>query len=104
MVLEGGAIDVNGLGCLLTTKECLLSKIQERNLGYKKRDMENIFKTYLGVKKIIWLNKGIEGDDTHGHIAGDKVLIFVSNNSWLLSLEQAPFCSIFLHHSQRAVY
>ena len=85
VVLEGGAIDVNGLGCLLTTKECLLSKIQERNLGYKKRDMENIFKTYLGVKKIIWLNKGIEGDDTHGHI--DDVARFISKNEIFLAYE-----------------
>ena len=86
IVLEGGAIDVNGLGCLLTTKECLLSKIQERNPRLKKKDMENIFETYLGIKKTIWLNKGIIGDDTHGHV--DDVARFVSRNTIFLAYEK----------------
>jgi len=86
IVLEGGAVDVNGLGCLLTTRECLLSKIQERNPGLKKKDVEKIFKTYLGIKKTIWLNKGIVGDDTHGHI--DDVARFVSKNVIFLAYEK----------------
>ncbi len=86
LVLEGGAIDVNGKGCLIATKECLLSKVQERNLGLKKNRTEDIFKKYLGIKKVIWLNKGIIGDDTHGHI--DDVARFVSDNQIFLAYEK----------------
>ena len=64
IVLEGGSIDVNGNGLLMTTKQCLVSKIQERNKGFETKDYEKIFKKFLGVNKIIWLNNGIEGDDT----------------------------------------
>ena len=78
VVLEGGAIDVNGEGILITTKECLLSKVQQRNPGFTISDYEKIFAKYLGVKKVIWLEKGIKGDDTHGHI--DDVAKFVSKN------------------------
>ena len=86
IVLEGGAIDVNGLGCLLATEECLLSKVQERNPGLKKKDMEKIFTKYLGIKKTIWLNKGIVGDDTHGHV--DDIARFVSKNVVFLAQEK----------------
>jgi len=86
VVLEGGAIDVNGLGCLMATKECLLSKIQERNPRFKKSDIENIFKQYLGIKKIIWLNKGIVGDDTHGHI--DDIARFISKDKIFIAYEK----------------
>jgi agmatine deiminase len=68
VVLEGGAIDVNGKGTLLTTEECLLSKVQERNPGFRRGDYEEVFETYLGINHIIWLGKGIVGDDTHGHV------------------------------------
>src|SRR5262249_52766363 len=68
MVLEGGAIDVNGDGLLLTTEECLLSKVQERNHGFTRADYEAAFAEYLGIKKALWLNRGIAGDDTHGHV------------------------------------
>jgi agmatine deiminase len=68
VVLEGGSIDVNGLGTLLTTEECLQSKIQERNPGFSKSDYEDIFRDYLGVTDVIWLKNGIAGDDTHGHV------------------------------------
>ena len=67
-VLEGGSIDVNGAGCLLTTEECLLSKIQERNPGFTRPQIEKTLCDYLGVTKILWLDRGIAGDDTHGHI------------------------------------
>ncbi|MEE1963418.1 agmatine deiminase family protein [Allomuricauda taeanensis] len=69
VVLEGGAIDVNGKGTLITSEECLLDpKIQVRNQGFTKEDYETIFKEYLGVTNTIWLGDGIKGDDTHGHI------------------------------------
>lgn len=69
VVLEGGAIDVNGKGTLITSEECLLDpKIQVRNPGFTKEDYETIFKEYLGITNTIWLGDGIKGDDTHGHI------------------------------------
>jgi agmatine deiminase len=68
VVLEGGSIDVNGEGLLLTTEECLLSQVQERNPGLNRQGYEQVFAHYLGVKKVLWLNRGIAGDDTHGHI------------------------------------
>ena len=85
IVLEGGSIDVNGDGLLLTSKECLLSNVQQRNPGLNRRDYEFIFNKYLGVKKVIWLNKGIVGDDTHGHI--DDIARFVSKNRIFLAYE-----------------
>jgi len=68
LVLEGGSIDVNGAGKLLTTEECLLSDVQARNPGLGRRDLEKAFHDYLGIDEVIWLNRGIAGDDTHGHI------------------------------------
>jgi agmatine deiminase len=83
IVLEGGSIDVNGAGKLLTTEECLLSEdVQIRNPGLRKADIESYFAKYLGVTETIWLNKGIEGDDTHGHI--DDVARFVDENTVVL--------------------
>jgi agmatine deiminase len=80
IVLEGGSIDTNGAGLLLTTEECLLSKIQERNPGLgteeeTRQHLEAAFKKYLGIEKIIWLNRGCAGDDTHGHV--DDITRFV---------------------------
>lgn len=86
VVLEGGAIDVNGKGALITTEECLLSKIQQRNSGLKKHDYEKIFFNYFGISKIIWLKRGIVGDDTHGHI--DDLARFVSENKIFLAYER----------------
>jgi len=69
VVLEGGAIDVNGAGTILTTEECLLdSCIQVRNPGMKAEDYETILGKFLGGGNVIWLKKGIAGDDTHGHV------------------------------------
>jgi agmatine deiminase len=83
IVLEGGSIDVNGAGKLLTTEECLLSEdVQVRNPGLAKADIESYFCKYLGVTETIWLDKGIEGDDTHGHI--DDVARFVDENTVVL--------------------
>lgn len=77
VVLEGGAIDVDGEGHLIATKECLLSSIQERNREFVQEDYEEIFAKYLGATKTIWLKGGIVGDDTHGHI--DDVARFVNS-------------------------
>ena len=85
IVLEGGSIDVNGQGLLITTKECLLSKIQQRNSFLKIKDYNQIFQRFFGIKKVIWLNKGIEGDDTHGHV--DDIARFVTPNKVFLAYE-----------------
>jgi agmatine deiminase len=68
IVMEGGAIDVNGRGTLLATEECLLSEIQARNPDLDRSELEQIFADYLAVRHVVWLGRGIEGDDTHGHI------------------------------------
>ena len=85
IILEGGSIDVNGSGLILTTKQCLLSKIQQRNKGFKIHDYNQIFNKFFGTKKVIWLNKGIYGDDTHGHI--DDIARFVSKNKIFIAKE-----------------
>ena len=85
IVMEGGAFDTNGCGSILLTKECLLSSKQERNKGFKKIDYENMFSRYLNIKNFIWLNKGITGDDTHGHI--DDIARFVSKNTIMIATE-----------------
>ena len=76
VVLEGGSIDVNGRGSMLTTEECLLSDVQQRNPGLDRAAIENVFAEYLDVTNVIWLNKGIAGDDTHGHV--DDLARFVA--------------------------
>jgi agmatine deiminase len=68
IVLEGGGIDVDGAGTLLTTEEWLLSETQIRNPGMTRADYEAAFAEYLGIRKVIWLGRGIVGDDTHGHV------------------------------------
>jgi agmatine deiminase len=76
VVLEGGSIDVNGRGTLLATEECLLSGVQERNPGFTRDDYAEVFRRYLGVTNVLWLHKGIAGDDTHGHV--DDLARFVN--------------------------
>lgn len=86
VVLEGGAIDVNGRGTMLTTEECLLDQeVQVRNPGFTREDMEAVFKRYLGVTHTIWLGKGISGDDTHGHV--DDLCRFVNPTTVVLGSE-----------------
>jgi len=68
VVLEGGSIDVNGAGLLLTTEECLLSEVQRRNPGVGRDELEQVFSDFLGIDQVIWLGRGIVGDDTHGHV------------------------------------
>ncbi len=85
VVLEGGSIDVNGLGALLTTEECLLTEVQQRNPGLNREQIEQVFSDYLGVDQVIWLNRGIAGDDTHGHI--DDIARFVSRDMIVAAVE-----------------
>lgn len=89
VVLEGGAIDTNGKGTLITTEECLLDeKVQTRNPGFTKQDYFEIFKKYFGISNVIWLGKGIVGDDTHGHI--DDLCRFVNEDTVALVAEENP--------------
>jgi len=88
IVLEGGSIDVNGQGTLLTTEECLLSKTQERNRGLTRQDYEQIFADCLGIRTVIWLGSGIAGDDTHGHV--DDITRFVSPDTVVTAVESDP--------------
>jgi len=85
LVLEGGSIDVDGAGKLLTTEECLLSDVQARNPGLGRQEYERAFQDYLGVNQVIWLNCGITGDDTHGHI--DDLARFTSADSVITMIE-----------------
>jgi agmatine deiminase len=88
MVLEGGSIDVNGQGTLLTTEECLLSKVQQRNPTMKRTDYEKVFAEFLGIKNVIWLGSGIAGDDTHGHV--DDITRFVAPDTVVTAVESNP--------------
>ncbi|WP_434036093.1 agmatine deiminase family protein [Formosa sp. 4Alg 33] len=89
VVLEGGAMDSNGKGTLLTSEECLLHpSIQVRNENFTKADYEAVFKTYLGITNVIWLGDGIVGDDTHGHI--DDLCRFVNEDTIITVLESNP--------------
>jgi agmatine deiminase len=88
VVLEGGSIDVNGQGTLLTTEECLLSKVQQRNPAMARGDYENVFADYLGITNVIWLGSGIAGDDTHGHV--DDITRFVAPDTVVTAVETNP--------------
>jgi agmatine deiminase len=87
VVLEGGAVDVNGRGTLITTEECLLDEmVQSRNPGFTKKDYFEVFKYYLGITNVIWLGRGIAGDDTHGHV--DDLCRFVNEDTVVLVREE----------------
>jgi agmatine deiminase len=85
LVLEGGSIDVNGQGILLTTEECLLSEVQQRNPGVSREQLEQAFHDFLGVDQVVWLNRGIVGDDTHGHV--DDISRFVGPDTIVTTIE-----------------
>lgn len=88
-VLEGGAIDLNGEGDLLTTEECLLDRTtQPRNPNLSQSEIEETLRGSLGVKNIIWLGRGVTGDDTHGHV--DDICRFVNPNTVVLAQENNP--------------
>lgn len=86
VVLEGGSIDVNGAGTLLTTEECLLSDVQARNPGMTRQEWESVFSQWLGVRRVLWLRHGIAGDDTHGHV--DDLARFVDPRTIVIAVEQ----------------
>ena len=85
IVMEGGSIDVNGLGSVLTTEQCLLNK--NRNPQLSKQDLERFLSEYTGAESIIWLSSGIEGDDTDGHV--DDFARFVSEDTVLCAYSQS---------------
>jgi agmatine deiminase len=89
VVLEGGAIDVNGRGTLLTTEECLLDPaVQVRNPGFTRADWDAVLRDALGATNVLWLGKGIAGDDTHGHV--DDLCRFVGPHMVVLVQEDDP--------------
>jgi agmatine deiminase len=85
MILEGGSIEVNGAGSLLTTESCLLNQNRNPNLG--RVEIERRLRDYLGLQEILWLGEGIEGDDTDGHI--DDLARFVSENTVVTVVEKS---------------
>ena len=85
IVLEGGSIDVNGAGTLITTEECLLSEVQQRNPGVSREQLEGAFHEYLGVSQVIWLDRGTAGDDTHGHV--DDITRFIGPTTIVTAVE-----------------
>jgi agmatine deiminase len=89
VVLEGGAIDVNGRGTLVTTEECLLDpEVQIRNPGFGRSDYERVFAESLGASNVLWLGRGIAGDDTHGHV--DDLARFVDAGTLVICREEDP--------------
>ena len=88
IVLEGGSIDVNGAGLALSTEECLLSPVQARNPGFSREQIEQALSEYLGLDKVVWLARGIAGDDTHGHV--DDMARFVGPDTLVLASEADP--------------
>jgi agmatine deiminase len=88
VVLEGGSIDTNGQGILLITEECLLSDVQRRNPGLDREQLERVFREYLGIEQVLWMNRGIAGDDTHGHV--DDITRFVAPTTIVTAVEPNP--------------
>jgi len=86
MVLEGGSIEVNGHGTLITTEACLLNP--NRNPHLQKLEIERFLKDYLGVSNVLWLGEGIVGDDTDGHI--DDLTRFINSNTVATAVEEDP--------------
>ena len=86
IVLEGGSIEVDGAGTVLTTEQCLMNK--NRNPNLSRQEIENYLKEYLNVESVLWLREGIAGDDTDGHI--DDVARFVNANTVVCAFEDDP--------------
>src|SRR4029079_10240699 len=84
IVMEGGSIEVNGAGCVLTSEQCLLNP--NRNPGLSQAEIEQYLKDYLGVTKVLWLGEGIVGDDTDGHI--DDIARFVAPDVIVCAVEE----------------
>jgi agmatine deiminase len=104
LILEGGGIDVNGRGTLVTTEECYLSPdVQVRNPGLSRRDYETAFRRYLGAANTLWLAGGVAGDDTHGHV--DDICRFVNARTMVLIKEDnaaAPHYRTLAENWERA--
>lgn len=90
VVLEGGSIDVNGSGTLITTEECLLptDEVQLRNRDMGRKEYEDVFRRYFGATNVLWLGHGIVGDDTHGHV--DDICRFVNPSTVVLCRAENP--------------
>jgi agmatine deiminase len=89
VVLEGGAIEVNGRGTLIATEECLLDpEVQVRNPGISRKELEGVFREHLGASNVVWLGRGIAGDDTHGHV--DDLCRFTGPRTVVLCRERDP--------------
>ena len=88
VVLEGGSIDVDGEGTLLATEECLLGRRQARNPRLGRGEMEQALCDYLGARRVLWLGRGLAGDDTHGHV--DGVARFVAPGVVVAAAEPDP--------------
>jgi len=86
VVMEGGAVDFNGAGTVLTTTSCLLNR--NRNPGLKKADVELYLKAYYGQQHVVWLGEGIAGDDTDGHV--DDLARFVDERTIVTAVESDP--------------
>lgn len=86
IVMEGGAVDFNGAGTILTTTSCLLNK--NRNPGLSRQEIERYLFDYYGQKHVVWLGEGIEGDDTDGHI--DDLARFVDERTIVIGMEDDP--------------
>jgi len=86
IVMEGGSIEVNGAGCVLTTEQCLLNP--NRNPDLSREEIEHYLKDYLGVTKVLWLGEGIIGDDTDGHI--DDIARFAAPEVIVCAVEEDP--------------
>src|SRR5207247_871935 len=84
VVIEGGSIDVNGVGSVLTTEQCLLDA--GRNPGLVRAEVEAVLRAYLGVVQVLWLGEGIAGDDTDGHV--DDVARFVGPRTVVVAAEE----------------
>jgi agmatine deiminase len=99
VVLEGGSIDVNGRGTLITTEECLLSTTQQRNPSMNRAAYEQMFADHFGIQSVIWLGDGIEGDDTHGHV--DDLARFVAPDTVVTMVEPNERSENYsaLHHN-----
>ncbi|NYT20698.1 MAG: agmatine deiminase family protein [Methanomicrobiales archaeon] len=87
VVLEGGSIDVNGKGTVMTTEQCLLNA--NRNPGLGRAEIEAVLREYLGCSRVIWLSKGIAGDDTDGHV--DDIARFVNERTVVCAVEENPY-------------
>ena len=85
LVLEGGSIEVNGAGTMITTEECLLSEVQQRNPGVSRAQLEAAFHDYLGIDQVLWLDRGVAGDDTHGHV--DDITRFAGPSTIVTAVE-----------------